>query len=359
MPLLGPAKANITSATGWALMSNGKWKSAKNKIPYSDPEGEKPPEGKKGMGQENFDVMEMHEISINNKVYNVLIIKYEDGSYKFPSLQEGWSTFEKLDYYVFNSANIKGIFGDLASLDSPSGVALNPICSGSIEHYKSKDVDGIISNQAFRAANLTFKNPGNLIIAIMPHEEKGKQSLRFNLIKGFSSNHLINSYMRPELIKRHFISCYWETDFNTFRNFLGSAASVAFTKGQLTHPTDFQGYYDLAMSEYNSGDYIGAVADFNKAYVMNPNIDDYIFFATRGNAKHKIGDYVGAINDFDQAINLKPAESKNQPNWARTYFNRGVTKFFLKDKKGACYDWQTAKELGIQEAADYLKKYCK
>ncbi|MCK9618259.1 MAG: hypothetical protein M0R21_10545 [Lentimicrobiaceae bacterium] len=359
MPLLSPVKARITSATGWAMMSNGKWKSATNKIPYSDPEGEKPPEGKKAMGMENFDELEMREIAINNKNYNILIIKYQEGTYRFPSIQQDWTTFKTLDYYMFLSANLKGAFGDSQDNDISTAVALNPVCSGSIDHYNDKDVEGIISAQAFRAANLNYKSPANLIIAMMPHEEKGRQYIRFKFIKSYSSNYLVNSYMRTDLIKKHFLTSFWETDFNAFKNFWGTAASITFSQGELTHPTDYQGYFDLAMREYGAADYIGAVADFNKAFIMNPNVDDYIFFATRANAKHKLGDYIGAVNDFDQAIHFKPAENKLLNNWARCYFNRGVSKFFLNDKKGACYDWQTAKELNVGEADDYIKKYCK
>ena len=63
------------------------------------------------------------------------------------------------------------------------------------------------------------------------------------------------------------------------------------------------------------------------------------------------GDYTGAIADYDKAIELNP-------KYAEVYFNRGIAKFILKEKDGACLDWSKAGALGDANAYDLIKKYC-
>jgi len=358
LPMLSAVKSKLESATGYTLQSSGKWKKAKNKIPYTDPEGKKPPTGKKALGIDNFDVLELRSITINEIPYSVLIVKYMSGTYRFPNSEEGWKMFEVLDYYIFKPSKLAELFSDSDDFSQPRAVALDPLCSGTIENYNSKDVNGIIENNAFKTTYTNAPNTGDLVIVVGLNEEKGKQSVKFRLIKSYSKNLITGNYLRQDNLSRFILKSYYEADFKDFKNFIG-ASSLMVTKSNLLQSGDFSGYYELAMSEYNSGDYIGAVADFNKAAMINHDINDYLFFASRGNAKHHLGDYSGAIEDYDLAIQLKPVGKKVDPNWAKAYFNRGVSKFFLKDKKSACADWKQASDLGVAEAQDYIKKYCK
>jgi len=45
--------------------------------------------------------------------------------------------------------------------------------------------------------------------------------------------------------------------------------------------------------------------------------------------------------------------------YPEAYNERGKIKFHLNDKKGACADWNRASELGVKEAGEFLKLYCK
>lgn len=40
------------------------------------------------------------------------------------------------------------------------------------------------------------------------------------------------------------------------------------------------------------------------------------------------------------------------------YFNRGNSKFNIKDNKGACKDWNTAKQLGADYAIKRIEEHC-
>ena len=41
------------------------------------------------------------------------------------------------------------------------------------------------------------------------------------------------------------------------------------------------------------------------------------------------------------------------------YYNRGIAKYGLGDKEGACRDWSKAGELGNPLAYDTIKQLCK
>ena len=58
------------------------------------------------------------------------------------------------------------------------------------------------------------------------------------------------------------------------------------------------------------------------------------------------------MDDFNYAITL----DNDVP---APYTNRGLLKFELKDKNGACEDWKKAFQLGSTYAQELLKKHCR
>ena len=61
-------------------------------------------------------------------------------------------------------------------------------------------------------------------------------------------------------------------------------------------------YSNRGLARYESGDYEGAIADFNKAIELNPEFA--LTYNKRGIVKCELEDYEGAISDFNQAIEL-------------------------------------------------------
>ncbi len=74
-------------------------------------------------------------------------------------------------------------------------------------------------------------------------------------------------------------------------------------------------------------------------------------YFNKGFSKYNLKDYSGAIADFNKAIQLKP-------DYAFAYYSRGYSKHYLKDKIGACTDWSKAGELGSSDAYKRIQKNC-
>ena len=124
------------------------------------------------------------------------------------------------------------------------------------------------------------------------------------------------------------------------------------------HP--FSHYWESGVAKSESGDYKGAIIEFSKAIELYP---DHIatpgtYFA-RGIVKNTLKLYDEAIDDFSKSIEL---EYKKEPSIissiAISYNSRGNSKGLKGDLKGACEDWNRAKELGFKGLDNLIKNYC-
>jgi tetratricopeptide (TPR) repeat protein len=106
-----------------------------------------------------------------------------------------------------------------------------------------------------------------------------------------------------------------------------------------------RGRLRLAMREYKN-----AFGDLDQAVEMG--VAHAEIYAKRGLARVMASrDYQGGLSDFNKAIELAP-------EMGRAYFDRARIKIELDDKKGACYDWQKASELGVAQAEKMLRHHC-
>ena len=95
-------------------------------------------------------------------------------------------------------------------------------------------------------------------------------------------------------------------------------------------------------------------------YNYSPSKNKDIFFDTlsvkdmsfsKGKRKQEFNNHIGAISDFTKAIEF-------DPNYAKAYSKRGISKESLGDLTGACADWKKAAELGDTDAAKWVANQC-
>jgi tetratricopeptide (TPR) repeat protein len=106
--------------------------------------------------------------------------------------------------------------------------------------------------------------------------------------------------------------------------------------------TDF---FTDGLKKYNEKDFKGAIADYNKAILINPNLADA--YGNRGNAKSALGDKQGAIADYNEAIDLNP-------NLSEAYYNRAPVQMELGNPQRAIDDYTEAIRLQPDFAGAYV-----
>jgi tetratricopeptide (TPR) repeat protein len=126
-------------------------------------------------------------------------------------------------------------------------------------------------------------------------------------------------------------------------------AAEDFTKAIQLAPNDPSGYRDRGYAKMGLDDNPGALEDFTKALQLAPEAGTYF---ARGTLRFFTQDVEGAVHDFNRVIEL-------QPNHGAAYLNRGLAQLNLGKDSDACRDLQTALGLGVRDASEFLKRYCR
>lgn len=167
--------------------------------------------------------------------------------------------------------------------------------------------------------------------------------------------------------------------------YLGNYANVLKDMTESIHfnSGNWDAYLYRGMAKAKVKDYVAALEDFNKVLVLNTEKVDALFergniffilheyekavndynaaikikpdaklYSNRGNVKFQLKDYASSIIDYNEAIALEPEN-------ADYFFNRGISKYYLKQKTGACSDFQKAAGSGHAKAKEALSKFCK
>ncbi|MBI5218386.1 MAG: tetratricopeptide repeat protein [Bacteroidia bacterium] len=113
---------------------------------------------------------------------------------------------------------------------------------------------------------------------------------------------------------------------------------------------DKEAIYNCGMIYFEKKEYLGALPYFNR--LLEKNKKEVKYFTARGNTYLASSACKYAEQDFTQALDLDPKIST-------VLFNRGIARFSQGNKKGACRDWEKARNLKIMEAEDYLMKNCR
>jgi tetratricopeptide (TPR) repeat protein len=358
---LSPPLSVINHATGWARQNNGAWYSMKNEIPFSDQKANKDISGARKLGEDNIIQFEMRSLIIGNKQYSVLIKKYRDGKYEFPVLKEDWKPFHSLDFYIFPTLRLFKVLPDSVPFNQSYATALHVLTRGTIKDYEHKNWESLLVGQAEQTHMGEKINGADLILAVYPIKNNGKEVCRFRLIKSFDNDYLESIYTAPNHWDRLFERKFYEVDFYVFKNFIQAAKDKyvkVLPKAAGANANTFENNYNWGILKYQAGDYIKAIEYFKKALALNPDTKDFMLFAYLGNAQSKLHRYGDAIESYGQALSINPQNVMQYANWVKNYFNRGVAKYYLGNMEGACKDWNKALELGFGTAHDYILEYC-
>jgi hypothetical protein len=96
-------------------------------------------------------------------------------------------------------------------------------------------------------------------------------------------------------------------------------------------------------------EYTEALKDLDMAITMDSTKPD--FYWERGVSKYNLNNLSGAIKDYSIAL----LHNRNP----KIYANRGVAYYQANEKQKACEDWKISSEMGNEQAALYIRDYCK
>jgi tetratricopeptide (TPR) repeat protein len=299
------------------------------------------------LGKDNFELLEIRDVMIENESYVVFIIKYKTGWYEFPILMQTWHWQDGLNYFVFKASKLKEVMPNKTEWDIPYIVNMDALCSGILIDYDEKTLNSTIAYSIQKTLDLKTISPHNLLIAVWPVESKGQQLVRFRLIQVLNKEKFYVPYLEEKNRDRLFRSYYYETDYPSFRAFIRYDEVNPMMAS--TDPKTPEDYFKRGVFNYRAGNFSQAIADLTEAAKHCPFDRFFMTYAYRANAREQMGDYTGAMKDYDKAISLKPEEEQYYTAWLTTIFNRGVAKYNIRDVLGACQDWYTAADMGLKD----------
>lgn len=105
------------------------------------------------------------------------------------------------------------------------------------------------------------------------------------------------------------------------------------------------------MKKYQSGDYKGALEEFNKAAESDPK--NAGAFSGRAISKEQLGDYKGALDDYATYFTLK----EDGPDKAKAYWSSGHIRLSnTLDYAGAIKDFDMSIKLNPDDASCYISR---
>jgi len=220
LPVISEVRSILESATGWMLQDDGQWISARNEIPFKDAEFNQSSKAQYKLGKENFKTLQLRDVVVNNETYTILIIFYKTGWYEFPILLKGWHKQEGLSFFVFKKSKLLEILPDSVEYNKPTIINLEVVCQGILLDFDKKDFTSTIAYNIQKTFIDKTIAAHNLLIAVMPVQLSGQTFERFRLINVINRKKFYLPYLDVKDRDKLLRNSYYETDFETFRNFI-------------------------------------------------------------------------------------------------------------------------------------------
>ena len=119
-------------------------------------------------------------------------------------------------------------------------------------------------------------------------------------------------------------------------------------------PDNPQIFYYSGDALQNASRYKEAIQDYDRAIALSQNDEPpllHLYYFNRGNSYLKLKQFQKAAENYNQSLKILPQH-------APSYANRGMARYNLKNRDGACSDWQSAYDNGYEPASTYQKKFC-
>jgi tetratricopeptide (TPR) repeat protein len=163
----------------------------------------------------------------------------------------------------------------------------------------------------------------------------------------------------------------------------GTLTALAFICSLTAFGQTSQKYLEDGITKHKRQDFKGAIKDYDKAIKEDKSNKDAYF--NRGTCELALNDFKSAMADFDKTIELDPKFVKAYYSRASVFVSqekyadalpdldktveldpttqnaltlRGQIRAQTGDKKGACEDFNQAKQIGDKQADKYLTQFC-
>jgi tetratricopeptide (TPR) repeat protein len=185
--------------------------------------------------------------------------------------------------------------------------------------------------------------------------DPGNELALYNLTTGMSgknkSSELIASYDRVIAINPEMSSAF--INRGTAKHEMGDykGAQEDFTRAIDLNPEEHEAFLNRGLSKEKLKNFKGALDDYNQALKLVSN--DYRAYKYRGNVFFQTRNYKNAVEEYTLAIGLFPYDGGS-------YYNRGLARYYLsRETDESCADLKKAFEMGIEQAAAAIEKYCR
>lgn len=108
-------------------------------------------------------------------------------------------------------------------------------------------------------------------------------------------------------------------------------------------PKNLDAYFFRAIAKNDLGDYLGAIVDYSKIIVEEPDADTYY---NRGNSRYSLKDFTGAKQDYAKAFML-------DENFTDALYSLGCVKYDLGEYQDAIKDFSNVLKVAPNESKVY------
>jgi len=356
LPVIGEPITVLKKANGWALQDNGIWIQGNNSIPHTNADMNRGNDPEYKLGRHNFLEMQFREVLINGEQFMVLLVFSRGGVFEFQTLRQGWKPRMDVSYYVFKSNKLRQLLPDTLALGSTRLTNMEIFCMDRIENFDKDNFLLKIANHIQRQAALKQASQFNLLFSVQQVVISTGKMVRFRLIDVYNKKSIYNRYFLPDNLPHLLDRFYYEIPYGDFLMF---TRTVPLYDDLIADPKTFMEFYRRGVAFFNRKEFGEAASDFERALMLPSSETVFHVYAYLGNCYHEMGNYTEALRNFDIAIDNKPDDRSLMNDWARVLYNRGITRFTLKDKSDACDDWNKASIYGIPEADLKVKKHCR